>query len=523
MTELSAQSNRSPVPALSVISAVIHVAAFLAVRYAVFSIGVLSEADYEEQILVLRVVKRCFRSIIFWPLVTSVLVFRKRLLLSWSQLSPLPEFRWFAAGMALALTATFGAQEFNLYFGHAYLIDRLVLLGLALLIALRPVFIVPFAIQVVAVGGQFSYPMSAHGWDEHMLGIYRLPIHLLLVIFTALLLRSDDDDRQAARSTVLVSLVVIAAGYWVPGITKLRMDWMTVPNVQYSFFGAWCHGWLCGVSPDRVVEVTNSLRRVAVPLQWATVLFECGAIFVLWRRMSLILLSVWIIFHFGALVLYGYAFWLWILIDASALVFVFFRREVVCELKWQHAVLAALLIATSSRWLNPNRLAWFNAPLANSYQFVAVTDKQKRYELPPEFFAPYDYIFTMKWFEYASEQRQVTGPYATTMDRRYALMTGDALRRTQEQRGQKQRDEIRVEELSRFLKRYMKNWNTKRNNSSALQYLKPPTLLNSTCKTANIPVDETVLAIEIQRIRTVFNQGSIERKNMNMCLRVDVR
>ena len=496
----------------------------LVLRKVVFSVGALPEAAFTEAALVPAVFRECLRSPALCGLICLGVVLRRRFLVTWSNAFSLPEIRWFAVGLSTALAATFATQDANLYFDQHYNVDRFLLLGLVLLVSLRPVFILPFVIHAIAFGGQVAVPMSDYGWDEHLLGIYRLPIHLLLAIFAGALLHGQGEQgrRRAVRTTVILCFVIVAAGYWVPGITKFRMEWASVPNVHYSFFGAWCHGWQQDISAAEVLSLTHRIAPYAVSLQWATVVFECAALFVLWRRVSMPLMIVWCIFHLGALALYGYAFWLWICIDLSLFVFLLRRRQVFDAFRWQHLFLALLLVATSGRWLSPNRLAWFNSRLANTYQFVAVTSEDRRVELPSKFFAPYDYQFTMNWFEYLSTKSQVTGPYATTMDSRVATLTGEQILEKQEMRGRKERDMERTAELTKFLSTFAGNWNRRRTSAGMFGSFQPPALLNTTHAPARILSTERIAAIEVVRIRSVMLSDRIDVNPTETCLRVSV-
>ena len=219
--------------------------------------------------------------------------------------------------------------------------------------------------------------------------------------------------------------------------------------------------------------------------------------------------------------MYGYAFWVWILIDLGLFMFILCRPDSV-NFRWQHCLTALLLISTSGRWLNPNRLAWFNAPLANTYHFVAIGTSGTRYNLTPDFFAPYDYIFTMNWFDYLSRKKQLTGPYATTMEKRYATMTGRQLAESQARRGTKMEDLSRTSELTVLLQHYIRNWNTKRHNHSKLQFLKPPALLNTTLPEVIIPLDDRIDSVEIVRFQTVLLETTVTREQAEVCITVRI-
>ena len=174
-----------------------HLAGFWCLREIVFSIGRLNEAAYHSPVLVVEVARRFVQNHLYWCLPLIVLTLRGRLLAKWNTFEFQALSRWFSTALAFMLAAVSGGQAFNLYFNQEYAADRIVLLLLAALVAVRPIFILPFVILAIAIGGQFSFPMSGYQWQHHLLGVYRLPIHLLLVVFIGSVWRSaqaPDED-----------------------------------------------------------------------------------------------------------------------------------------------------------------------------------------------------------------------------------------------------------------------------------------------------------------------------------------
>lgn len=528
----------------------VHLALFWCLRKSVFSIGNLNEEAYWSPSLIVEIGQRFLTNSQYWLLPIGILLLRNLLFADWNTVESGRPLRWFSTGLAIMLAAVFGGQEFNLFFDQAYTVDRIVLFLLAGLVALRPIFIVPFVLLTIGIGGQFCFPISAYEWQHHLLGVYRLPIHLLLVILCGILFEAKDHTAgpqlwswpfpELSRvflvligrtnvtrslpfcSTVLLMLVIVASGYWVPGIAKLRMGWMTVPNVHMAFFGAWCHGWLASVEPERVAAITAHIKPFSGLLQFATILFECGALFILCRRFSLLLLPLWILFHLSAIALFGYAFWMWALIDLSVFLFVKFCPHRLNSFRWQHVLISMLLISTSWRWLSPNQLAWFHAPLCNNYRFVAVGSSGTRYVLPPQFFAPYDYIFTMNSFDYAATQRTISGPYATTVNTDIVVMPGLQLAEIDARSPAKPADPVSTAELTRFLKNYLQHWNTNRSNASAFGIIEPPSLLNATLEDVVIPAHEQIKLVEVIRVRSVLLPDTVVKMDVEVCLTVAI-
>jgi hypothetical protein len=503
-----------------VLKILIHLVGFLCLRELVFSLGSLNAHAFSSPSLIREVAANCATNYLFWLSAAVFVLMRSRTLARWTALEHGRSYRWFASGLAVALAITLAGQPINLFFAQEHLTDRCALLILSALILVRPVFILPFAAIAVAVGGQFAFPLAGYGWEGHLLGIYRLPIHLLLIIQCGASFGTADSEADS-RSTILLVAVVIAAGYWVPGIAKLRMGWATIPNVHYSFFGAWCHGWLSFVPAERVAKITNELRPFALPLQWVTLMIECGAVLVLVRRIALFLFPMWILLHLGIFVMYGYAFWMWAMIDLCVFLFVL-RRPAEFTFRWQYCLIALILVGTSGRWLKPNKLAWFNTPLSNVFRVVAISDSGATYDLSPRFFAPYDYIFTMQMFGFASAHQQLTGPYGATSDVRLTGRSGPELAAAQFKKAGTRPNTNRANELKTLIAACVRNRDTARRQATVFAWLRTPPLLNTTLSECPIPDGERIRFVRLIRIRSFLTADTVVREEVEECLMIEI-
>lgn len=496
----------------------LHLLSFLLLRELVFALGSLSESHYERDSLLAGVATTVVTSPFFWAFAIGAIAFRSRALASWQSVEIGRLLKWLATALALMLAVTSAGQPVNLYFGQEYLLDRTFLLILAALVWFRPIIILPFVVLVVAVAGQFAVPVDGYGWDRHLLGVYRLPIHLLLIILCGTF--AGNDTRPAKpQTTVTLAVVAIAACYWVPGFGKLRIGYLFTPNVHYSVFGAWAHGWLADLSGEEVVSITTKLKPFAIPLQFFVMLIECGALFILVRRVSLWLLPMWVLFHLGAWILYGYIFWVWILIDVAVFWFILKQPEHF-RFDWKTCVLAFVLVGTSRFWLNPNRLAWFNSPLANTYQIEATTSDGETIVVNPSSFAPYDYIFTMQMFAPISSQPQLTAPYGATSVAKNATAMGSELA-AYESRKTQVVDPVLRGQLSKLIRRYAESWNAGRDGQSALAFLHTPALLNTTLQKTKM-AGKGIVAVKVVRVRSFLATDTVVRERVEECLVIDL-
>lgn len=493
---------------------------FLGLRHLVFVVGGLTESDYADSVLMPHLARRTITTLCGWALIGSILVLRTRAFAGWNEIEHGTWLRWFATGLSLIPGLTFATQATNLYFGQEYLVDRIVVLLFVAGVYCRPILILPFTLSLIAFAGQFSIPIDGYGWDRHLLGVHRLEIHLLLVLFSGFLTKSNKQAVASNQSTILLAAVVIAACYWVPGLGKLRMGWVGVPTVQISFFGAWCHGWLAEISAQEVVQYTTHLRSFAIPMQCLVLLIECGAVFVLVRRVALMLLPMWAAFHIGAWLLYGFSFWGWITIDAAAFLYVW-KCEARFRFGWRQITLACLLVGSSGFWLSPNRLAWFNAPFTNTFHVIATTAEGEQFEVHPSALAPYDYVFTMQQFGEIATEPQLVGPYGATTNRKTALSSGPELAGRQQRRSIVVKDSKLRDQLTGLLTRYATSWNAGLTNGSTFSLIEPPPLLNSTRPVAQV-ANRQIRSIKVQRRRSWLTGEKVVSEVAEVCLCIQI-
>ena len=512
-----ANGNQSDLRQL--LQVLLHLAVFLVLRYLVFDVGCVAEEDYSQAFLLRAVAIRLVTTLPGWFLLIGFIVARDWLLLPWDRLQHGKWLRGFAVAVACVVALSFVGQARNLYFDQEYLADRVSLIVLAFSIWFRPALIVPFTLCLIAFAGQFAIPIDGYGWDRHLLGVHRLEVHLLLIVIVGYLTTSQQMSIAPSRSTVLLIAVVLAASYFVPGQGKLRMGWAFVPTAHLSLFGAWSHGWPSNFTAEEIVTLTERLRPTALPMQAMVLLIECGAVLVLVRRVALVLIPMWLAFHGGVWLLYGFSFWAWIVVDLAVFALVW-RCPDGFRFNWKQVTLAGLLVVTSVFWLAPNRLAWFNAPLTNTYEITATTRDGSDIVVHPAALAPYDYIFTMQLFGGIANERLSVAPYGATTRSDTALLPGPEIAARQRYKTVRASNPKLREQLASVLKKYGENWNSGQDNTSPLGFLALPPLLNSTRENPSL-INRDIVFVSVVRRCTYINGKTVESEVREECLRVD--
>jgi hypothetical protein len=338
----------------------------------------------------------------------------------WRELDEGVAVRWLI-GVATGIAVwTLAAYPYNAYFDRLHLTDRLILVALWAALLWRPVFTLPFAAVASAIAHQFQIPLASYSWTEMEL-LVRIPI--LLGAFW--IVRSLARDRRA-DTFVFLLCCLIAVTWWTSGWGKVRMGWITHPHIDFLLVGAYANGWLAFMDAVTIARTASTVAALRIPLMVATLIVECGALFLLWRRWSLpLFLGLTSTFHLGAFALTGIFFWKWILIDVSFLLFLFQGRRLTRLRIFSPAqfALAVVIILANGVWISARNLSWFDTPLTYVIRLEGVDADGGAHDLPAGFFRPYSESFVLETFPYLSPHAQLTGPMGVTQSRE----TADAL------------------------------------------------------------------------------------------------
>jgi hypothetical protein len=306
------------------------------------------------------------------------------------------ELRWLVVLVAAILAWTFSSYDFNAWYARAHDIDRLLLIALLPCIWWRPVFVFPFLTLLVAVAWQTSWPIEGFSWAGPA------PLIRVLFLFSAFMI-AWPIRRIRAADLLFAIFCLVAAHYWVPGYRKLRLGWIEDDIVAFLLPATYANGWLGFLSAPTISHITRVLVALNWPMKVGTVLVEWGALVAIWRPTTLRLLLIGgIIFHIGIVLLSGIFFWAWMLLELMLLV-LFLRRGAISRLPiftLPHFLLSLLLIGAGAITFRAVSLSWMDSRVEYTYRMVGIGESGREYALPPAFFAPYDFQFTLNAFRY---------------------------------------------------------------------------------------------------------------------------
>jgi len=317
--------------------------------------------------------------------------------------------------LALVLAWAFSTNEFNFYYNQGHYLDRLLLVILAFLVLVNPVFATLFVVYAVLIVSQYNYPdLLNYSWfDKKLL----FKVLLLFSVFNSFSLFV----RFRPTHFIFLTLCLIGSDYFFAGMSKLVaggrvIDWGLKNQVHNLFVSSYINGWITFIDRPTLLQIASGMRLLDIPLQVVTLIFELGGLLlVAGRRISIIMLSGAILLHFGIFLSSGIFFWKWILLDLSMIVvflkypstvnrFLFTRRN---------AILSVLVIVLGHNYLSETNTGWFDTRVNNFYEFEAIDTNGTIRPIARGLWAPYDIPFAQDRFFFLNADKIIAGTYGT--------------------------------------------------------------------------------------------------------------
>ncbi|MGI9294356.1 MAG: hypothetical protein ACR2PS_10270, partial [Pseudomonadales bacterium] len=474
----------------------------------------MPETSYYQESIALALLQFLGQDRLLWlPLTTAalILVLRYRYFFAdWNDAGFPQSARLFIFLVTFLLAWSFATYDYNLFFDRGHMADRALLLLAVPCIYWRPVFLIPFVCLLAPVIGQFNIPIGGYSWAQQFMLIR------LLVLVVAALTLGCCIRRCWFTDFLLVALCLIATHYWIPGLGKFKLGWHQDDQIHLLLPTTFANGWLPFLDAAQLAELTNFAATLNPVLRLITLVLEWGALFFLWCRLGAqVFLGCWVLFHLGVFSMSGIFFWKWIIIDIACIVWLSYlpKTQLADLFNAPRFCISVVLITGAAYWSKPTNLAWLDMPITYTYRFSAVTEDGKAYALPPKFFAPYDYQFTLGNFAYLSQHatlRIVWG--ATSNTKIYKLVreanTAEQVLAIEARQGAVRYDAARAEVFDRFLRQFAQAYNRRGSKDTIFSSIQAPRQLWTFPNTATLPEHAIITSIGIHQIVTYFDNRS---------------
>jgi len=443
-------------------------------------------------------------------LIVGIVLIRKQLLFSWSEIPKGKSVRILVLTAAFILAWFFGTYNYNLFFDQGYYLDRFLLFAFLVLIYWRPIFVVPFLTILLPFIWQTNV-LEGYSWAALF-----LPMRIL-ILFGSFLTLYFVTKKFIASDFVFMVGCLIAAHYWIAGFYKVTWSWIRYDQVYLLLPATYANGWLGFLNIESISTLTRTLSFFNFPMKIWTLLVEVGALFFFVnRRTSRLFLCGWMFFHTGIFFVSGIFFWMWMVIEAT-LLYLLLKKDGFAELKiftTKHLVVSSILICTGVFWCKPIVLAWFDVPVTYTYRFEAQTTDGETHILPPKFFAPYDHQFTLGAFQTLNTEPILPITWGVVTSPKLAsdlreISSKEQLFQYEQTEGTVFFNKKRKEKFEDFIKQFVQNWNKQYSNEIWLFYLQPPRLLLTYPTTTNsLEQTKPIDRIKIVQVMSFFDEDS---------------
>lgn len=490
----------------------------------ILTLTALPQESYFESFLFIELLNNTFSSpllILLSSLVIGFSILRIRpLWIPWSQLEHSKYIRPFILLLAALLSWWYTTYDYNLYVNQSHYYDRFLIIALAILIAWRPFFVLPFLLLLTAVIWQFAVPLD----NSYSFAQPSMPLRIL-VMFVAMLFFYALTGKQKVNDWLFLSLCIIAAHYWAPGLAKMVLNWGTYGHVYHLLPTTYANGWLAFLDPSQLSSFALTLAKFDGFIRISTLVLQLCALALLWSRFSLsALLTFWTIFHIGIFATSGILFWQWIMIEIFILILIqsLWKNNSLPFISRDYFLLSVFLIGSSIHWVNPVRLAWYDTPVSYTFRCEAIGKSGEKYVLPPRFFAPYDYPFTLGKFIYLTPSPRLDLIWGSTGNREIAdqllqVKSEEEIHHLEKELGQRYYDQSKSEVFDHFIRQFVLNANKRESKSTLFNAIQAPRQLWTFPKGTNTEYDfqEPISIVNIYQVTSWFdgkNYLEIENK-----------
>ena len=372
---------------------------------------------------------------------------------SWAAFAATPWLRPFIVALALAGSAALATHAYNRFYRRAHVLDRGLLIALASLTAVHPVFVVPCAGFTAVVMFQLVAPFWADGGIAPV--FHKLVLGDVMIALIGALYLQPFAPRAAQHFVVFV-LAEVAGCYVHSAIEKLKLDWIRQCDLVGLVTAAVAHGWW----PPRRRALATALARLVDRCRGgilvAVVALELAPALIGFSTPAAVAVLVGLAaFHLAIHAISGMNFLPWVVLNV-ALAGVLLDAGPGALTGGAEGVVVLAVLAVAPYVLDPIRLAWLDARLCNAYVIRAVDDRGRRWEASPRVFAPYDFPFALGKFHFLTDTRLLVDAWSETCDaslvrRLRAVSTAGEIAALERERGQAHHDERLAAALHRFL------------------------------------------------------------------------
>ncbi|GEM_PF-2635115 len=414
-----------------------------------------------------------FKSPTTWlGVIVLVYLIRQRKKISWNGLGVGKNIRLLFILPGLLLCWELLTYDYNYYLDHSFLLERALMVLLLALIWFHPIYATGFLIVTLLFRAQFDFPIGGFPlFDKKILFDFYVLLTSFLLVRTRL--------KISGNWLVYFFIMIIAGSYFATGLGKIRIsphgyEWVTENPLHYLVMHGNERGW------EFSSHLIPWLKGNAVILQIGVLLLELSALVILFKRkLSMVLIILFISMHFAIFYLGGILFWKWIIIDLCALFVIFGKSQFKVLYSRPFFKLSLIVVPLATFWLSTFTIGWLDTKFNQTFKYQAVLENGEVYELSKSTFNPYHQLFNHDKFLYLVDDRRIkiTGfGYTFKHPVASALNNADSIDipSLEQTFGDNYFDPVKNEKHTAFIRTFFQNYNDHLGEFGLRHYLKAP-------------------------------------------------
>ena len=323
------------------------------------------------------------------------------------------------------------------------------------------------------------------GWTHHALMSIRILIALSAAFWLHVLKETVSFlfavELGGQRQAILIACLSIhASHYFIPACSKLQLgrrwySWMIDNRLHYLSASAYMWGWMRFLTEETAIRFLRIVRLIEKPLAFYTIVIECGVVLMLVDTLFCEMLLVGAtMLNLGIFVSGGILFGEHIVTNILLLLLLQAPGIPDGVFGWESSTLlwVTLYMTTKGRLWAPDRLGWWDTPFVARIRWEVVGMSGTVYGLYNDFMCPYERLFGRTHGYFLVNHRIIHGHLGIVWNERIRdliVASNGETRKIDEIKlryGKCFRDQVRDDDHIRFMRSFLKAYNSGRRKSS---------------------------------------------------------
>ncbi|MDO5981656.1 hypothetical protein [Flavivirga spongiicola] len=305
--------------------------------------------------------------------------------------------------------------DYNYFLGHWSFSDRLLLCIVLILAIFNPAFLIFVVIQSLVLSQQFQYPL----FFDYSFTDKSIVFDIVIVGWLFIVIKKTLYKAIPEYLFYVIVLGIICNWYWLAGLGKLELNWLSKNELYKLFMVTLDYNWLYFLEWDTKLYIANFLKKYNDVIQVTTIVVELifPIIILIHKRISIFVLGSFILFHLSVFFTSGIFFWKWIVVELVIILCLIKYKDLWLKKNKIQGILTYLVfLITANFYFSSSKLSWLDVGIYNKYEFKVKNKEGEVFNLESSFFSPYDLNFAQNRFNFINNNKIITSTFGSALD-----------------------------------------------------------------------------------------------------------